>query len=77
MTAQVVTAEELIEYLTDIVEAHGDIPVVIDSENDGAVESVGRPAVVSVIPAGDADGFQAYDYARRQDAPQVKAALIN
>ena len=31
MTAQVVTAEELIEYLTDIVEAHGDIPVVIDS----------------------------------------------
>lgn len=77
MTAQVVTAEELIEYLTDIVEAHGDIPVVIDSGSDGAVESVGRPAVVSVIPAGDVDGFQAYDYARRQDAPQTKAALIN
>ena len=69
MTAQVVTAEELIEYLADIVETHGDIPVVIDSENDGAV--------VSVIPAGDVDGFQAYDYARRQDAPQAKAALIN
>lgn len=77
MTAQVVTAEELIEYLTNIVKAHGDIPVVIDSESDGAVESVGRPAVVSVIPAGDVDGFQAYDYARHQDAPQTKAALIN
>lgn len=77
MAAQVVTAEELIEYLADIIEAHGDLPVVIDSENDGAVESVGRPAVVSVIPAGDANGFQAYDYARRQDAPQTKAALIN
>ena len=77
MTAQVVTAEELIEYLTDIVEAHGDIPVVIDSENGGTVESVGRPAVVAVTPAGDVDGFQAYDYARRQDTSQTKAALIN
>lgn len=77
MTAQVVTVEKLIGYLADIVEAHGDIPVVIDSENDGAVESVGRPAVVSVIPAGNTNGFQAYDYARRQDAPQTKAALIN
>lgn len=77
MTAQVVTAEELIEYLTDIIETHGNVPVVIDSENNGAVESVGRPAVVSLIPAGDVDGFQAYDYARRQDAPQTKAALIN
>lgn len=77
MSAQVVTAEELIEYLTDIVEAHGDIPVIIDSESDGAVESVGRPIIVSVVPAGDADGFQAYDYAHRQDASQIKAALIN
>lgn len=76
MTAQIVAAEELVEYLTDIVERHGDIPVVIDRPDHGAVESVGRPAVVSVIPAGDVDGFQAYDYARRQDA-QTKAALIN
>lgn len=77
MTTQIVSAEELIEYLADIVEAHGDIPVVIDSENASAVVSVGRPAVVSVTPAGDVDGFQAYDYAHRQDAPQIKAALIN
>lgn len=76
MTARVVTAEELIEYLTDIIEKHGDIPVVIDRADHGAVESVGRPAVVSVIPAGAVDGFQAYDYARRQDT-RVKAALIN
>lgn len=76
MTAQVVTAEELIGYLTDIIKKHGDIPVVIDRADHGAVESVGRPAVVSVIPAGAVDGFQAYDYARRQDA-QAKAALIN
>lgn len=76
MTAQTVTAEELIEYLTAIIKKHGDVPVVIDREDHGAVESVGRPAVVSVIPAGTVDGFQAYDYARRQDA-QIKAALIN
>lgn len=76
MTAQVVTAEELVEYLTGIIEKHGDIPVVIDRIDHGAVESVGRPMVVSVIPAGAVGGFQAYDYARRQDA-QIKAALIN
>ena len=76
MTAQVVTTKELIEHLTDITERHGDIPVVIDRADHNAVESVGRPAVVSVIPAGAVDGFQAYDYARRQDV-QVKAALIN
>lgn len=76
MTAQVVTAKELTEYLADIIERHGDIPVVIDRPDHGAVESVGRPAVISVIPAGAVDGFRAYDYARRQDA-QIKAALIN
>lgn len=76
MTAQVVTAKKLIGYLTDIVEKHGDIPVVTDRADHNAVESVGRPAVVSVIPAGTVGDFQAYDYARRQDA-QVKAALIN
>lgn len=76
MTAQVVTAKELIGYLADIIEKHGDVPVVIDREDHGAVESVGRPAVVPVIPAGAVDGFQAYDYARRQDV-QTKAALIN
>ena len=76
MTAQVVTTEELIEYLADIVKRHGNIPVVIDRADHNAVESVGRPSVVSVIPAGAVSGFQAYDYARRQDA-QIKAALIN
>lgn len=76
MTARVVTVEELIEHLTGIIERHGNIPAVIDRADHGAVESVGRPAVVSVIPAGAVDGFQAYDYARRQDA-QIKAALIN
>lgn len=76
MPAQIVTAEELIEYLADIVKQHGDIPVVIDRADHGAVESVGRPSVVPVIPAGTVGGFQAYDYARRQDA-QTKAALIN
>nr|DAE80491.1 MAG TPA: hypothetical protein [Caudoviricetes sp.] len=76
MTARVVTAKELIGYLTDITEKHGDVPVVIDRADHGAVESVGRPAVVSLIPAGCAAGFQAYDYARRQDV-QIKAALIN
>lgn len=76
MTAQVTTTEELIELLTDVVRKHGDIPVVIDRADHNAVESVGRPAVVSVIPAGDVNGFQAYDYARCQDA-QTKAALIN
>lgn len=76
MTAQIVTTEELIEYLTDIVKAHGDIPAVVESGRDGSVESVGRPAVVSVIPAGAVNDFQAYDYARRQDT-QTKVALIN
>lgn len=78
MTAQVVTAEELIEYLTDIVDEHGDIPVVINSEASGVVESVGRPIVTPVIPAGEVDGFQAYECGRRQeDTPRTKAALIN
>ena len=77
MTAQVVTAEELIEYLTDIVDKHGDIPVIINSATSGAVESIGRPMVQSVIPAGELDGFQAYKYARQEDTHQTKAALIN
>ena len=77
MAAQVVTAEELIEYLTDIVDQHGDIPVIINSETSGATESVGRPIVLPVTPAGEVDGFQAYEYDRQEDAPQIKAALIN
>lgn len=76
MTARIVTAKELIEHLADIIEKHGDVPVVIDRPDHGAVESVNLPAVVSVIPAGAVDDFQAYDYARRQDV-QTKAALIN
>lgn len=77
MAAQVVTAEELIEYLTDIVDEHGDIPVIINSETPGAVESVGRPIVLPVTPAGEVDGFQAYKHGRQEDTPQTKAALIN
>lgn len=75
MTAQVVTAEELIKDLTGIVRKYGDIPVVIDRADHNAVESVGPPTIVSLIPAGAVHGFQAYDYARRRDA-QIKAALI-
>lgn len=77
MAAQVVAAEELIEYLTDIIDKHGDIPVIIDSETSGAVESIGRPIVLPVILAGEADGFQAYEYGRPEDTPQTKAVLIN
>lgn len=77
MTAQTVTAKELIEYLTDIINKHGDIPVIINSEASGAVESVGRPLVLPVVPAGEVDGFQAYSHAGPEDAPQIKAALIN
>lgn len=77
MTAQVVTAEELIEYLTDIVDEYGDIPVIINSETSGATESVGRPIVLPVTPVGELDGFQAYEYGRREGAPRTKAALIN
>ena len=77
MTTQVVTAEELIGYLTDIVEAHGDIPVIVGSEDGTRAESVGRPAVIRVAPTGNVNDFQACDYARRQDARQIKAALIN
>lgn len=77
MTAQVVTAEELIEYLADIVAEYGDIPVIINSETSGSPESVGRPIVLPVTPAGELDGFQTYEYGRQEDAPHTKAALIN
>lgn len=77
MTAQVVTAKELIEYLTDIVDQHGNIPVIVNSGASGATESVGRPTVLPVIPAGEVDGFQAYEYGRQENTPQTKAALIN
>lgn len=76
MTAQVVTAEELIEYLTGIVDRHGDIPVITNNAASGALESVGQPLVLPVAPAGEADGFQAYSCAGREDTPQTKAALI-
>lgn len=77
MTAQIVTAEELIEYLADIVDQYGDIPVIIDSDTSNAVESVGRPIVLPVVPAGEVDGFQTYEHARPGDGPHIKAALIN
>lgn len=77
MTPQVVTADELIEYLTDIVDEHGDIPVIAHSAASGEVESVGRPIVLAVTPTGEADGFQTYAYPPQEDTPQTKAALIN
>lgn len=81
MTAQVVAIEELIEYLTEIVEAYGDIPAVVASRVDGLVESVGRPKVLSLPPARAVDGFQAYVHTPRPDAPygdapKVEVALI-
>lgn len=81
MNPQVVTVEELIEYLNEIVEAYGDIPAVVVSRVDGLVESVGRPRVLSLPPACTVDGFQAYNYAPRPDAPyadapQTEVALI-
>ena len=76
MTALVVAVKELIGYLTDIIKEHGDVPVIIDRADHGTVESVSQPAVVPVNPDGTVGGFQAYKYARRQDA-QIKAALID
>lgn len=71
----VVTAEEVIKDLTDIVEKYGDVPVVIARTDDKAAESIGRPTVVSLAPSGTVDGFQAYDYKPLQDT-QVKAVLF-
>lgn len=69
MNAQVLTVEELIGYLNEIVEAYGDIPAVVVSRVDGLVESVGRPRVLSLPPACAVDNFQAYVYSPRPDAP--------
>nr|DAV35123.1 MAG TPA: Homing endonuclease repeat [Caudoviricetes sp.] len=77
MSPQAVTANELIEYLTDIADEHGDIPVIVYSAVSGKVESVGRPIVLTVAPAGEADGFQTYSCTPQEDAPRTKAALIN
>lgn len=76
MNGLVVTAKELTDRLADIIEKHGDIPVVIASEGCSAVESVGRPGVVAVNPAGTVGGFQAYNYAHYQDA-HIEAILID
>ena len=81
MESQVVTIEELIQYLVEIVEAYGDIPAVVASRVDGLVESVGRPKVLSVPPACSVDGFQAYNYAAEEgglhaEAPRTEVALI-
>lgn len=77
MAAQIVTAEELIEHLTDIVDEHGNIPVIVYSAVSGEVESVGRPIVLAVTPTGETDGFQTYAYATQEDASCPKAALIH
>lgn len=76
MRPQVVTAKEVVEHLTDIIEKYGDVPVIVHRADHNAVESVGRPVAVSVTPAGSVDDFQAYNYALRQDGPTV-AALIH
>lgn len=73
---QVVTAQEAIDHLVDIVEKHGDIPVIVHRADHNAVESIGCPVAVSVTPAGSIDGFQAYDYTPRQDG-QTMAVLIH
>lgn len=77
MAAQVVAAGELIEYLTGIVDKHGDIPVTINSATSSATESIGHPVALPVVPAGEAGGFHAYDHGRPEDTPQTKAAPIN
>ena len=76
MAPQVVTANELIAYLADIVAEHGDIPAVVYGADPGEIESVGQPAVLAVTPTGEADGFQTFAYPPQGDAPQTKAALI-
>ena len=77
MTAQVVTAEELIEYLTEIVDQHGDIPVIINAATPDMAESIGLPLTLSVVPAGEVNGFQEYKFASPSDTPHIKAALIH
>ena len=77
MTAQVVTAKKLIEYLTEIVDQHGDIPVIVYSAVSGEVESVDRPVVLAVTPTGEAGGFQTYAYAPQEGTSHTKAALIH
>lgn len=77
MTPQAVTVEELVEHLADIADRHGDIPATINNYASGEVESSGRSIVETVIPAGEADSFQAYSYADQEDTPHTKAALIN
>lgn len=77
MAAQVVTAEELIECPAGTVNKYGNMPVTINSAASSAVESVGPPTVLPVIPAGEEDGFQAYKYSRPEDKAHIKATLIN
>lgn len=77
MTPQVVTTSELIEYLTDIVDEHGDIPVVIRSATSNEAESVGRPIALSVIHAGAAEGAQTCDYPPQEDTPRTDTTPIN
>lgn len=76
MTAQVVTAKELIGYLAKAADEFGDIPVIVYSATSGKIESVGQPMVVPVTLAGEVDGFQAYSYPPREDAPKLKAAIL-
>lgn len=76
MTARVITAEGLIEYLADIVDEGGNIPVITGSCTAGVFESVGPPSVLSATPTKEVGGFQAYEYASPEDARRTKAASI-
>lgn len=76
MTPCSITVKEVIAYLIDILEKHGDIPVILHREDHDAVESVGRPVAVSVAPAGSIGNFQVYKYTLRQDGSTL-AALIH
>lgn len=76
MSPLVVTAEELIGYLTEVIDKYGDIPVVVYSATSGKIESVGQPAILTVTPSGEENGFQAYTYSPREDPSKPKAALL-
>lgn len=76
MTARIVTAEELIDYLSDIINEYGNIPVITGHQNVGVFESVGQPSVLTVNPTREVSGFQAYEYATPESARRTKAAFI-
>lgn len=77
MPPQVVTAKQLINHLTDIIDEYGDVPVITGRCNLGVFESVDRPSVLTVTPTREVAGFQAYEYAGPKAGRRTKAAFIN